>query len=260
MASVVDKLLRWGKRRIKKGLQDHRTWRLYEAGHSLFGKADYDNVSVAAIAKEAGVSVGAFYERFKTKDEFLKLVSEHRLAGARSAAFAALRFRQIGGASSERIVRAIVAHTVETLNGPIGGVVKAGIKRGQIDGQHLRDLCAYRTYVADLAVGLLKERLGHKRDAELSIRAGVQVVQAAAIDALHHDSGALRRGRGRMVDQLTAMMLGHLRLATTVALTVGDDDKDDVPIEGAADKLEVAATEEPSHSKDRRGKRGVALV
>ena len=260
MASVVDKLLRWGKRRIKKGLQDHRTWRLYEAGHSLFGKADYDAVSVAAITKEAGVSVGAFYERFKTKDDFLKLLSEHGLDGARSAAFAALRLRQIGGASSERIVRAIVAHTVDTLNGPIGGVVKAGVKRGQIDERHLRDLCAYRTYVADLAVALLKERLGHRRDAELSIRAGVQVVQAAAIDTLHHDSGVLRRGRGRMVDQLTAMMLGHLQLATTVPPTIGEDAKDEFPIEAAAETLEVAATEEPPHSKDRRGKRGVAVV
>lgn len=44
---------------------------LLEAGMKLFGKRGYYTVSVYDVAKEAGLSVGAFYLYFTTKEEFL---------------------------------------------------------------------------------------------------------------------------------------------------------------------------------------------
>ena len=36
----------------------------------LLKKHDYDSITVAHLAKSAGYSVGAFYARFRSKDEF----------------------------------------------------------------------------------------------------------------------------------------------------------------------------------------------
>ena len=46
-------------RRIKDWRQHHRTEALTEAGVRLLALRDYDRISVAKIAKEAGCSVGA---------------------------------------------------------------------------------------------------------------------------------------------------------------------------------------------------------
>jgi AcrR family transcriptional regulator len=46
--------------------------KLIESGFRLLENREWDAVSVADIAQQAGYSVGAFYARFKTKDEFLR--------------------------------------------------------------------------------------------------------------------------------------------------------------------------------------------
>jgi AcrR family transcriptional regulator len=54
-----------------RGLNDSRTYALYRAGLNLLADNDFDEVSISQIAKEAECSVGAFYERFLTKDAYL---------------------------------------------------------------------------------------------------------------------------------------------------------------------------------------------
>lgn len=44
---------------------------LVAAGLRLLGKQDYFNVQVSDIAREAGFSVGTFYKRFESKEQFL---------------------------------------------------------------------------------------------------------------------------------------------------------------------------------------------
>ncbi|MGA8942374.1 MAG: TetR/AcrR family transcriptional regulator [Thermoactinomyces sp.] len=45
--------------------------KLIDSGIRLFAKYGYSNTSVDQIVKEAGMSKGAFYAHFKTKEEFL---------------------------------------------------------------------------------------------------------------------------------------------------------------------------------------------
>ncbi len=44
--------------------------KLIEAGYKLLATRDFDSISIAEIAGEAGYSVGAFYSRFENKEEF----------------------------------------------------------------------------------------------------------------------------------------------------------------------------------------------
>lgn len=51
---------------------------LIEAGFKLLEERDLQDISIAELAKEAGYSVGAFYARFRSKDEFFSaLVHRH---------------------------------------------------------------------------------------------------------------------------------------------------------------------------------------
>jgi AcrR family transcriptional regulator len=51
---------------------------LINAGFKLLEERDLQDISIAELAKEAGYSVGAFYARFRSKDEFFDaLIAQH---------------------------------------------------------------------------------------------------------------------------------------------------------------------------------------
>lgn len=62
-----------------KQLRGHRTYdALISTGFKLLEKKNLEKITVAELAREAGYSVGAFYARFHSKDEFFQaLVQEH---------------------------------------------------------------------------------------------------------------------------------------------------------------------------------------
>lgn len=52
---------------------------LLQAGLSLLEKEDLEAITVADITRKAGYSVGAFYTRFHSKDEFFEALVQHHL-------------------------------------------------------------------------------------------------------------------------------------------------------------------------------------
>jgi AcrR family transcriptional regulator len=52
---------------------------LIAAGFRLIKKREFDSITVAELAKTAGYSVGAFYTRFKSKDEFFDAMVVHHI-------------------------------------------------------------------------------------------------------------------------------------------------------------------------------------
>lgn len=65
-------------RKIKQQ-RGHRTYdALVNTGFKLLEKKDLERITVAELSREAGYSVGAFYARFHSKDEFFEaLVHKH---------------------------------------------------------------------------------------------------------------------------------------------------------------------------------------
>jgi len=71
-----------GKKSHGRTIKQQRGYRTYDAlvntGFKLLKKKDLEKISVAELSREAGYSVGAFYARFHSKDEFFQaLVFEH---------------------------------------------------------------------------------------------------------------------------------------------------------------------------------------
>jgi AcrR family transcriptional regulator len=207
MARMLKRMLKAGRRRIKAGLTDLRTWRLYMAGRELLAERDIDDIKVVELTSMASMSVGAFYGRFDTKAAFLSFLIRERLRHAGDAAVESLSLATMGSAPLQCRVAKIAKHQLKAMHGPMGGVVRACIKSG---GKDLGELRVYRDTVARQAVALLCSELGTSM--EHDVRAAVQMLHAALIDMLVHEGGALRRGRRRTLEALTQTMQGYLGL------------------------------------------------
>jgi AcrR family transcriptional regulator len=226
MPSLFKKAFQSAKRRIKKARQDHRTHSLFGVGYQILNTEDHERVSVARIVREAGVSVGAFYERFESKDAYLLRLSATRLDWARRQALADLDPKRWRHASGARTVRAIVEHVLHTVNSNTVGAVRIAVKCGRLDRSFLEPLLTYRAAVADQAVVLLKPHVKLDKDPEGAIRAAVQITLATAIDALFQDEGPLRAGRRLMADTLSHMMSRLLGIADRQGELAGEDSGD----------------------------------
>ena len=213
MADLFKTMFQSAKRRIKKARQDHRTHRLYGVGYQILNTEDHERVSVARIAREAGVSVGAFYERFESKDVYLRRLSWTRLDWARRQALTDLDPKRWRDASGARTIRAIVEHVLHTANSNTVGAVRIAVKCGRLDPDFLKPLLTYREVVANQAVVLLKSHVKITKDPDQAIRAAAQIILATAIDALFQDEGPLRSGRRLMADTLTHMTSRLLGIA-----------------------------------------------
>lgn len=71
-------LARDSGRRIRQQRSRKTHAALIATGFRLLDKHEFESITVADLAREAGYSVGAFYSRFRSKDEFLDaLVAQH---------------------------------------------------------------------------------------------------------------------------------------------------------------------------------------
>jgi AcrR family transcriptional regulator len=65
-------------RRIKQKRGQKTYDRLIETGFKLLQNQELESITIAELARAAGYSVGAFYARFRSKDEFFEaMIAEH---------------------------------------------------------------------------------------------------------------------------------------------------------------------------------------
>ncbi len=70
---------------------------IFEATERLLGKFGYDKTTVADIAREAGISKGAIYLHFKSKDELVEKLLIHAMLGFSANWFQAIEDDPKGG-------------------------------------------------------------------------------------------------------------------------------------------------------------------
>lgn len=81
---------------------------LVAAAFRLLEEHEFESITIAALAQEAGYSVGAFYARFESKDEFFAaMVAYHLQERARS------RRAQLATASRDNLIAILVEDLVD---------------------------------------------------------------------------------------------------------------------------------------------------
>jgi AcrR family transcriptional regulator len=229
MPNVIRRAVRSAKRRIKRGLRDGRSYAIYDRGTALLAQYDCDDrrVSVARIAKAAGVSVGAFYLRYKSKDRFIEMAISDRFRGAGDIAKEELSGTRWRRASTDKIVRGIVRHVVTKMGQPrTVGLTRAAFKLAPKIPFILEPIQEYRATIAQGARELLERHL-RTGQSPRQIDAAVQVIFATVIDAALEKPGPLKSGGKAMTDALGDMMLLYLEIAGDHAWS-GEKDGEEV--------------------------------
>jgi AcrR family transcriptional regulator len=144
MPKLFSRIFRHAKRRIKKGQRDQRTFQLHQAARRLLAEKDHEQVSVTQLAGAAGISVGAFYQRFPNKDAFLGRVVHEGLHSAQQQMERELNPERWRRSTAGEATQAIVEAMMRGLHGPGAGVVRAALKRGHLDRKKPEPLVRYR--------------------------------------------------------------------------------------------------------------------
>lgn len=93
-------------------IRQKRSQKTYDAliatAFKLLEQREFDEISIADLAQSAGYSVGAFYARFKSKDELFDAMLQQHIDDRRST-----RARQFATASDSALIRALFEDTVQ---------------------------------------------------------------------------------------------------------------------------------------------------
>ncbi len=194
----------------------------------LLARKDYDAISMAEIAREAGCSISTVYDRYSDKESYLYRVIAHAFNNMADRAKLALDLNGLRRASTKAIVRQIVSHMISQMTAPrAAGVIRATLKLATVKPLALEPFEDYRSTVTDLSVDLLSDKL---RQPPASIRIAMQIVLGTITDAvLQKHPGPMNAGSARMVDALTNVLLGYLGLAKGGSWAGDETDAEDVP-------------------------------
>ncbi len=247
MVSIFQKRVRKGGRR-RRG-PDGKVHGIIDAGIRLLARKDYEAISVARIAREAGCSVGAFYARFPEKNSYLYhlVASAYRTMAHRAET--ELEAKPSRHMPLPSLVRHVVGHVVSTMaDARAAGVIRATIKLSTVKPITIELFEDYRAAVTQSAVAALSPRIGGVSTG--TIRLGMQIVLATVTDAiLQPRPGPMAAGTKRMKDALTQVMLGYLGVSkssswageetdgedeTETTLQTDDTDQDDPPTDANA--------------------------
>ncbi len=195
--------------------------KLFTAAERVFVRDGFAAASVAGIAQEAGVSVGAFYGRFADKHAFLEAFFDRSFERGRAEIDADVLAAASDGTAAGR-VRAYVAQRVGHYRArrPVLLAVQAWLATGGGGSAYARR----RGELADHAVetllslvgGALAEAGADAAEARRRAAFAVWLIAVGASDAaLRGDArnGLLRFAERPLIDSLTAGALGVLGLS-----------------------------------------------
>ena len=208
MPSIFQRLVRKSGRGPRR--PDGKVHDIIDAGIRLLARKDYEAISMAKIAREAGCSVGALYARFPEKNSYLYHLAASAYRTMTHRAETELQAMPSRHLPLPSLVRLVVEHVVNSMtNARAAGVIRATAKLSTVKPIAIELFEDYRKQVTQLAVAVLAPRI--KSNSTGSIRLGMQIVLATVTDAiLQPRPGPMAAGSKRMKDALTHVMLGYL--------------------------------------------------
>jgi len=216
-----------GKRASNK---DGRGSTLEEAGVRLLARYDYDQISMAQIAREAGCSVGAFYGRYPDKQTYLYFLVASAFRTLTQCAHEDLGKTPHRKRSAPFIARMIVDHVVSRMTAvKAAGVVRATMKLATVEPLASEPFEDYREAVSKRAISLLAQTSCISPSRQ--IRGGVQIVIATVTDAiLQKKPGPLVVNSPRLNEALYAVLAGYLGFRTRLGWAGDDGGEGDRPV------------------------------
>lgn len=211
-------MLRPGRPRISSGLHESKTLALYNAGRALLAEKDFEEISIAQLAKQAGCSVGAFYVRFPDKNAFLLFVASEIFSFAAQRLADTLADGDIKAIGNSAKVQLAVSLLIDLFSeDAFAGGVRASVKLGFSEAKYREPFDQFR----NLAVRQFTEWFASsssKSDAQ--VLAASKIALGTLTDIALSSRGAkapsLAAIRGALIYLLEAATSGHLKTASKI--------------------------------------------
>jgi AcrR family transcriptional regulator len=188
-----------GRERIKQKRGQKTYDALIATGFRLLAQREFDSITIAELSQAAGYSVGAFYARFKSKDEFFDALIAHHLADRQRT-----RERLFAGTDTDEWIRAVIAEAV--------GVYwkrrrfwRAALIRSIHDPEFWQPIYETGRQFATLCVRRVEQDAGRAltKAEEMNVRFAVQIALGLINNAIINRPGPVFLGQAEFVDNLT---------------------------------------------------------
>jgi AcrR family transcriptional regulator len=173
---------------VKQNRAQRTRDRLLAAGFKLLRRKNFDELSVADIARSAGCAVGSFYLRFADKDQYFLAIAETRRGQSR----ARLENWYEGVTLASIVSRAIERELDFVLEHP--NLWRAALKRGTTDPTFWEEFRELGRLSVARFIEIYSALIGRAVTAEESenIRFAFQVVRGTVNNTLINQPGPLR--------------------------------------------------------------------
>jgi AcrR family transcriptional regulator len=182
-----------------KAISQKRSRKTYDkliaTGFKLLERHEFDSITIADLAGSAGYSVGAFYARFRSKDEFFDALVAHHMQHRREA-----RERLLRKLSDAELIPGLISDLV-TYYWKRRWFWRAALIRSIRDPQPLR---RHADEFATALIARLGERHGRPLNAEKerNVRHALQITLGTINNAIIYGDGPAFRGKEQFIENL----------------------------------------------------------
>ncbi|HYS89660.1 MAG TPA: helix-turn-helix domain-containing protein [Bradyrhizobium sp.] len=185
---------------------------LLEAAAVMLRERSLDELSIEDLCKRVGVTIGAFYGRFESKDAFFSALMSLAARKALAAVRAAVADEDNLGTGLEEACRRVVEVAVGVVRRNVG-VVRAASQYESIYPERWGTIRSTGGAMVDLATPLLLARMGRGRIAAKtrSIGFAFQMMFGTLLNAVQHKPKLVALDEPEMVDRLALTMFLQLQ-------------------------------------------------
>jgi AcrR family transcriptional regulator len=187
---------------LGKTIRQKRGRKTYDAliatTFELLEDREFDDISIAELATKAGYSVGAFYARFRSKDELLDAMVARHVEGRQAA-----RDRVFASASADALVEALIKETVATY-WSLRRFWRAALFRSIRDPKFWEPIRNQRYSLASSMIEWIRQRTNRelKPQEELNVRFAAQLVLGTINNSIINRPGPIFMGQELFVENL----------------------------------------------------------
>jgi AcrR family transcriptional regulator len=185
---------------------------LLEAAAVMLRERSLDELSIEDLCRRVGVTIGAFYGRFESKDAFFSALMSLAARKALAAVRAAVADDNNAGNGLQEACRRVVEVAVDVVRRNVG-VVRAASQYESVFPERWGTIRATGSAMADLATPLLLARMGRGRiEAKTrSIGFAFQMMFGTLLNAVLHKPKLVSVDEPEMVDRLALTMFLQLQ-------------------------------------------------
>ncbi len=187
-----------GSERIKQARGRKTYDALIATGFKLLAHREFEAITIAELSQAAGYSVGAFYARFKSKDEYFDALIAHHLSDRRR-----LRERMFAEADGTDWVRDVIAEAVSYF-WRRRRFWRAALMRSIHDPEFWQPVREQGHEFATLCVRQIERDAGRKltHEEEMNVRFAVQIALGTINNTIINRPGPIFMGQAEFVDNL----------------------------------------------------------